>query len=325
MGSSVILPPRGQPKTGPDTTFKSAAIPNLVTFGLDRIEPPSPLYIQRDDLLVVTAVTALGLLDTVTVNLRLLLAPSVRGGQPDAPGAPDPSQSAQSSNIIVPSAAVLPMAAIFTPVTQILPLAEGYLLSVGATCATATQRGNTYVRVQIQRGKTATVNGPVFRTLFADYVTRSNSVGWPEGRVLEPAESTGALFNQTNAAPAAGVDWTFAWQSLSRTQLLSFSALLTTSAVVANRIVRIQLLDIAANIVYQGAANALIPASTAAQVSGLEGQNTSTIDATTVNVALPGPMIWSGGYTLRVNTLNLQAGDQWGQQNFQVQQWLANV
>lgn len=296
----VIVPPEYDP-SGPA---------NSVTFGLSKISPPSPLYIQRDDTLVLTATTNNGALDTVTCNIRMLLAPFDGG---------------RSGTVIVPEQAVIPLTAAYTPVSQTVQLSEGYLLSVGVIALSAAQRGTTFVRAQIQRGKTATVNGPVFRTMFADYVTRNQSVGWPDGRVLNTLEGPGSVFNQTNAQPGAGADWAFGFNALSRTRVISFNAQLLTSAVVANRIVRVQVKDGSGNIVYQGSPSAVIPASTTAQVTGLVGLNSAVTDPQTVNIALPPIILTGAGTTIGVSTTNLQAGDQWGQQNIYVEQWLDNV
>lgn len=324
MGSSVLLPPPGQPKTGPDAAFKSSAVPNIVTFQLDRAAPPSNVYIQRDDVLILEVASTFQPI-TVTLFGRMLLAPYQRGGQPDGPPVVDINEQPQSSNLIEPILGQL----VYTGgvgVTQQLkiPLSEGYLLSVSAFDSANSQRGATFVRAFLARGASTPLAPQSVFPLFADYTTQNAPIGWPNGRIVYPTEGPGDLFYQTVGQPAAGTDWLFTLPLNVRFRLRSLAATLTTSAAVANRIPRIQLKNISALIYYQGAVNQVIAASTAAKVSAQMGQVGTATDVTTVNIGLSGDVVLESGDSVVMNTLNLQGADQWSSIVLQFEQWLDN-
>lgn len=328
MGSSVILPPPGQPKTGPDPTFKSAALPNQVTFGFNQIGPPSPLYVQRDDVLVCNAIALAG--DTVTFNIRLLQVPFPQGAQPAKSGA-DPAAGLVTLPAQIVSGQVvisLPTPGTFTQKFQIL--SEGYLLGVTALdSGTVVSRGATFARAWLSRG-TAPGQTQAFQLLFADYVTVNSPIGWPGARTLYPTDGSGNIKEYTVANPAAGADWTVQFGPTARERIISANAQLLTSAAVANRIVRAQLLDGAGNLVYQGPPNQVIAAGVTAQVSISPATNQATTDTTSVGIPLPpGPHLTNqtgaSVASLKTVTLNLQAGDQWSNIRVLVEEWVDNV
>jgi hypothetical protein len=330
MGSGVLLPPPGQPGTGPDLSFKSAAVPNVVTFSLDRVGPPSPIYIQRDDQLVIEVVDFSGP-HTVSVRGRQLLAPFPRGGQPDKQAVPDPTQTAQSSNLIEPfSQDVSTLAGGPASVVKTLQLTEGYLLSVTVveTSQSTSQRGLVFVRVWINRGATSALASNAFQLLLADYVTATSMVGWPSGRIVFPTEGPGRMANPVVTTPGAGVDWSFQMPAGMRFRIQSVNAQLLTSAGVANRIPRVQIVGQTGTVVWQAPPSSVIAASTTAQVSMSSGQVTSTTDPQTVNITLPSPCILQGVDAardiLRVSTTNIQVGDQWSAISIEAEEWIDN-
>jgi hypothetical protein len=326
VGSSVILPAPGQPKKGPDPAFKTAAIPNLVTFGLDRIGPPSPLYIQRDDVLGIEVTSSVA--ETVTVNWRQLLAPFPRGGQPDAPGVPDASQTAQSSNVIEPSQKVVNITAAQrnTPQTFTVPLTEGYLLGVTAVGLNSVSRGQCFVRVVILRGALTFTSPQTFQTLFADYVTQFDIAGWPGGRVSDPNESTGLITSFTFANPAAGADFSVQSTPQHRWRLQSLTGVLTTSAAAGNRQVHVRITDGTPNILYDAPAPSVQAASLAVRYSFVPGLTSiATVDGSTV-VPLPPNLVMVGSNTIVTSaTTGLLAGDQWSLLAASVEDWLTQI
>jgi hypothetical protein len=321
VGSSVILPSPGQPKTGPDPSFQTAAYPNIVLFRYQDVDPPSPVYIQRGDEILMQAVSALAG-DTITFNYRVLVPPLPQpGGQPDQPSAAAQGAAGAKNPTIVFGQVVIALPNAYALVKVQQPLAEGFLLSVTALGA-VTQRGTAYARAFINRGN---ANAPFPGVpLFADYVTAQHPAGFPNGRFVYPTEGPGRLREITVGNPAAGADWSIPIgpSAQRRWRVQSLNAQLLTSAVVANRIPRLQLLDDAGNLVWQSAPSQVIVASTTAQVSAGQGQATATTDTTTVNVVLPGSTFMAGSAAIRSSTLNIQAADQWSNIFMEVEEWI---
>src|SRR5260370_7366021 len=113
-----MLPRRGPPGAMQPGEFVGAALPNIVTFGLDRVAPPSPTYIQRDDVLAFWITSSV--VETITFNWRQLLAPFPRGGQPFTGPQQDANQTAQSSNIIDPGQRVVNISAAHLNIPQLV-------------------------------------------------------------------------------------------------------------------------------------------------------------------------------------------------------------
>src|SRR5712691_5868344 len=152
----AFIPPKGQPSDTPVEPFRSNTVPNVTTFQFQNVAPPSSLYIQRDDLLVVEVADFSGP-HTVQVQGRVLLAPLPQSPQPGTPVDPNAPPSSPRSNVIEPftgTVATLAGGPVSTLLT--LPLAEGYLLSVTVveTSQSTAQRGLVFVRAWINRGAT---------------------------------------------------------------------------------------------------------------------------------------------------------------------------
>jgi hypothetical protein len=322
VGSSVILPSPGQPKTGPDPNFTSGSIPNIVTFSLKGLEPPSPLYIQRDDQLVIEGVSSL-VGTSVIVTARLLLASAPTAGQPDT-GHHDPVDAALGGNPVVTIQQVMQIPSAFTAAILTLPLAEGYLLSVTAVGGpvSASARGQLFIRLWINRGATFVGSPNAAQILVSDYVTINAPIGWPASRVLYPTEGPGNLREVTVANPAAGADWSLTVPSLTRWRIQNFNAQLVIANAGVARIIRAQLKTGAGVVMHQAAAQQTGAVNTTVQVSGSSGQITSVVDTTTLNLPLPGQVVVASGEILAVSTSNINAGDQWSNIRVLVEEWL---
>lgn len=298
MGSSVILPQPGQPTEGPDPHFTSASQPRRTTFRFDLVEPPVPQFVQPHELLLISTFASVA--STNRLTARILLADgSITGISLDFTCIADRAFH------------------FFTA-----PLYEGFLLSVTVLniSGVATKRGQTFVQVDIARGGPA--NNLKEYTLLADYLQSGASLGWPGGRIESTIDGPGWLHSVQQANPAAGADWAITVPAGARWRISSFAATLTTSATVANRIVRLQMNDAAVNNIMQTAPTAVIPASTTAVVSGFPGQSTPTTDPLTINVAMPGNPILPSAFRIVTSTIGIQAGDQWSAIWFEVEDWI---
>lgn len=322
MGSSVILPAPGQPKTGPDPAFKTAAIPNLVSFGLERVGPPSPLYVQRDDQLEIKY-RANGATGPLIVRWRELLAPFPRGGQPDAPAAPDPTQTPFSSNIIEPTEQQITVIADrLTHVLQI-PLTEGYLISLTVQGGNNTiPTVNLWVTVQIFRG-TATANTD-YRVLFAGYVYNNDILGWPEVAPRRSTDGVGQIRNVQVANPGAGVDWVFTVPTGARSRFITVNADLTVANSGAARPVEI-IVDDGVNVLARMATNATAPINATAHVNFSNSGTPSTSITSDLYAQMPATLVLLPTMRVRSLTTNIVAGDSWTNIWFLVEEWFADT
>lgn len=112
-------------------------------------------------------------------------------------------------------------------------------------------------------------------------------------------------------APAAGVDWSFILPGGSWWRLLAGRAVLTTSAVVAARAVRLRLSDGAA-VFHEVVSSATVPASSVAAFNMSPGFLGTQSPNAPITLNLSPPDIkFPAGYGLTIATFNLDVGDQW--------------
>jgi hypothetical protein len=303
-----FIPSPGQPAPLKDGEFVPSAPPNITSFGFDRIDPPSTLYIQRDDILVLEAFTSVAN-ESVTFTVRFLLPPSVRGGQPSDARPDKRTGVIQAGGIIEPQTFVIQPLQNQSSTQLRVNLGEGYLLSISAGAAQAVIRGQTFARAILLRGS-GTITQPAY-ALFADYCALRHAIGWPSGRVVMPDEGQGATAIRSAGVFAAGVDWTFTSpSSVVRSKIISGSALLTASATAANRNVEI-IVDDGANIVWRTSVGASITAGQAATVSLTTSNSPAGVVTLDQQAVIPPGLVLRPGWRLRSNTVNIQAGDQW--------------
>jgi hypothetical protein len=295
----AFVPPPGQPTPMQDGEFHSASQPSVVTWKLKDLDPPSPLYITRDDQIVVQGVSSSGGF-VFTINGRLLTI----------------------DGTIVPLQATINTISATTAVTKLVTGVEGYLLSLSIT-ATGQQRGVTYARAWLNRGLTALTN--CAQLLVADYCTQTMAASWPGNIFRDPVEGPGELTSVQVSNPSAGLDWAFNPGASVRAQVYSVNAQLVTSAAVANRNVQVQIFDGSSHVVYQNSAVASIVASTTAQVTLTPGNSQAQVVTTDLTILLPSPCIIMPNGILQVLTVNLQAADQWSAIWLQVERWMQSV
>lgn len=325
MGSSVILPQPGQPVEGPDPHFTSGSQPNVVTYKFQNLEPPTGLYIQRDDWLNTEVVTNQPN-EVVNFNVRLLLAQGPRPGQPLPPGVMvDQNQFVTGGTIVTCVFPVKPTALRVTTF-PFQSLWEGYLLSATAQATVALTRGQTFIRMDLTRGNAPFpgVASPQAQSLVHDYVTAAGTVGFPGTRVIGPTEGPGWIHSLQVPNPAAGADWTLTTLANQRLRVESLTAVFTASATVANRTPEL-IWDDGGNIMFVDDVNANIVAGQVIQVSST-GTNIPTGVVTTIlHVTMPPGMILVPGHRVRTNTPGIQAGDQWSAIFLNVEEWIDNT
>jgi hypothetical protein len=319
----AFIPAPGQPDPRIDPNFKSTSLPAITRFKWSDVDPPSPLYVLRDDLLFLEAILgSTPSTEVVTFNYRFLRVPEVQGGQPSDLGQPASGRTMVDYGIIDTGQDVIALAGgpLFKSTTR--TLGEGYLLSVSAIPANALQRGQTFVRVAIVRGGVNISNAA--QILLADYITVNGGGGWPYGRVLNPVEGPGAHRSLQVANPAAGTDFIMTTPANTQRTVTSFSAVFTAAAAVASRNINI-IVDDGANIVWQDDVSAAVTATQAVTVNGAQNTATVGIVATTLFVLLPPNLKLEPGWRVRSSTAAIQGLDQWSAIWFNVEDWIESL
>lgn len=282
--------------TSDKTPAPLAGPANAITFALDRTPPPSIVYIGRDDQLFLICMSSQAN-EIVTANIRLLLP----------------------NGVIVPTQVKVPLPTAYTQVTQLIPLAEGYLLTAGMAASLASVRGQTFARLAIVRAGSQLQT--VYEVLCADYINSSAPLGFPFGRVIDPLEGPGNLRRISVTTPGAGADWSQAVPTGARWRLAHLRALLTTAVAAGARNPHLQGVDGA--VIFES-----IP-SPADQAASLAVEYTIS-DAFLAGSAAAASNVWSvdqpfmldAGWTLRVLTANIQGADQWTAVVIVVEEWL---
>jgi len=167
----------------------------------------------------------------------------------------------------------------------------------------------TFVWLRICRGTTP--NAVILGTIASGYCTARQPLYWPNGIVQTATDGQGAMVVESQANPAAGADWTFAVPAGAFYRLVAVSAILTTSAVVANRQVRL-LLDDGVNVYY-------VAPMVVNQTAGIAWRNSwgealggsISADPSTVSSGLPSDNDMMSAFRVRTLTGNIDVGDQW--------------
>jgi hypothetical protein len=306
-----------------DPNFRVGSVPAFTHFTFRDVDPPSALYVLRDDQLLIQAVSIdTGFAHNVTFNYRFLRVPEVQGGQPSDLAQPGAARSVIDYGIIDTGADVLVLPVGVSQALFTRTLGEGYMLAVGAVATGVVERGMIFVRAVIQRGGVATLNAT--QTLFSDYVVPPTPASWPGGRQQAPLEGPGWLHLVQVANPGAGADWSMAVPFNIRRRILSVNAQLATSATVANRIVEMRHLS-GLNILANGTPNQVVVAGATVQVTGTSSLLTAVANVADVLVSIPSTLILQPGQSFNSNTINIQAGDQWSNIFLWVEDWVAGL
>ncbi len=282
------------PLTGPSS---------VVSYEFQGIQPPSMLYVNVDDQIIISAATS-QTAEVVTVNVRLLLP---TGRIEDMQFAIRPANTR-------------------TVLKQSFGLAEGYLLSMSAAAAVATTRGQTFVRAALQRS--ASGAGQPAYCLMADYVTTQAVPAYPNGRTLSPTEGPGWLYPYTQGNPSAGVDFSITVPVNARWKMRAGNAILTTSAAVANRVPGIAVTS-SGRIVFEANPGVAITASESPNISWMPLSPFSYVAGLLFSNPIPPDLYLTGNAANPMNIVSqtggLQAGDQWSVITLLTEEWLDNV
>lgn len=285
---------------GPSEGFKILSVAPATHFITDHVDAPTELYVTADQFLRVLGIT-FAALASITVRYRLL-------------------RSDDGQVVLMENTFTLPGDGFGHFLDIQLP--EGFLLSVWCTLSgTTAVRGNSYMTVQLWRGKTST---PTFlQTLVADSPNTAGSLGWPGGSLRASTEGPGFLNAQSFAAPAAGAEINLAVVNGQRWRVQALRFSLTTSAAVANRVVNLVHLSSSLE-VFRVPISGVIAASTTQIFTGMPGAGSPSLNNGVNLLPLPGLWELMPNDVIATVTTNLQAGDQYSIQNVSMEQWISS-
>lgn len=295
---------QGKNQSASDVTPAPLSGPSsVVSFEFQKIQPPSMLYVNVDDQLIISGASSqTG--EVITVNVRLLL----------------PTGRIEDMQFQLRPANTR------TVLKQSFGLAEGYLLSMSASASVAVTRGQTFLRVALQRS--AGGAGQPAALILADYVTTQSVPGYPNGRILSPTEGPGQIYIYVGTNPGAGNQWQQNVPVNARWRVRGVQSTFTTSGTAGNRFPGITVL-VGGNTVWTSYCLAAVIASTTQLV--VAGSLTPyTSGVTTVSMlGLPPDLVISGvtGFQMLIQSLTsgMLAGDAYTGIALLVEEWLDNV
>jgi len=215
----------------------------------------------------------------------------------------------------------------FTPATDRSPsvaeftIGDGYLLNVTLLASSGSpKRGQTYVRLQVIRGRGAAA--VVLGAVVQGYVTGNQDRAWPGSALEGSLEGDGVVRVIVGTDPAAGTEFVETVPTGARWQLLTVRLHLVTSAAAGSRRTTL-FVNSGTTIVWYLDSNVDVPPSSARNVTWAEGLpfSASTVD-TFGTAPLPAGYILAAAAQIKSTTLNLDAGDNYNVPALSVREWL---
>lgn len=279
----------------PSDNFSSLTREPQVQYAREGVNPPSPLYIGRNDLLRLTVWNSIVNLQA-SVDTRLLL--------PDGRIVP-------GRHTLIPTSARAQS-------DLDINLSEGFLLSAAVLATLGNpRRGQTFVRLLLLRGSPV---GQAFpEILVADYLDTRFVVGWPGGPQASAVDGAGTMRSIAGADPAAGAEISETVPTNARWRLWGFTFTLVTDATAANRVVDVALDDGAA-IYYRASVPTAQTASQTVIYSAAPQGVAQGVTNLRALVPLPTPCPLFQGHRIRTVTQALQAGDNFGAPQYLVEE-----
>lgn len=272
--------------------------PPQVEFTNRFVQPPSELYVFRDDILIVrvgNAVTGARL----RIEMRLL----------------------SPSGIVIPQRFEIDPPSDRTFNTSVFSLAEGFLLGVAIFPSAGTlRRGQVFVELSLGRGSE---NGfIILHHLTSDYVSDNGRIGWPGGRILSSLEGPGHLRSLVGTDPAVTLNISETVPAGARWRLVSMRFRLVTDANVAARRVVVEVVDDASQQVWQIPSRSTQAASaTETYFAAVVGFWETTLLQTHI-LPMPTGLMLLQGWRIRTLLQNVQAGDDFEAPRLWLEEWL---
>jgi len=283
--------PPGAAQAAPDPdAFRILSAPALVQFLIQGVQPPTRVYLARNDVLR---------LDVISLNF--VFGARVVGRYLGTDGQIIPFE--QDINTLVPG----------TLTTVRLNLAEGFLLSLAVT-PNESSSGDAQMYAIAGFERSVTGGTAFFDVLVAGYAASQRPLAFPGFSSQRPTDGAGAVLDLVGAVPVAGADPTFTLPVWLRMRPQAIVATLTAAVAAANRVPRLAL-PVFGGFAFFGPNNTQLASQVVTYTwFSNAGPSSNIVDATAANLfqqaAMPEftlPFL----STLRIFTDGIQAGDQW--------------
>ncbi len=201
------------------------------------------------------------------------------------------------------------------------PLQYGFLLGATVYSFGTPVPFRGQVLAQLSLTRTPTSGLLIHYGMGQDYITRAGVINWPFSRIITGVEGPGIPVSVLGTTPAAGAEFTQTVPTNARWRLHTIRALFTASATVANRTTVIRITD-GVNLIASIAQGVTFTANQQAAQSWVGGYSLRDSAAGEYVNPLAFPVDLLPGWIVGSATLGLQAGDQWSQLRFDVEEWL---
>lgn len=201
-------------------------------------------------------------------------------------------------------------------------LTEGFLLSLelqmDANQPSNRSRGQTRARVFILRGTKFGLF--LSQVLIQGMIDAKSYLTWPNGLIEVTAGGQGFIRSVTGTTPGAGAEVNETVPQFTRWGFRTLRVVLATSAAVANRAVKLAVTDGANTLFVIESGFTQVASTTFAYNFGLIGAR--ALANLALEHAIPFPQITMlQGYKIVTSTVGLQAGDQYSQLQYSVEDW----
>jgi|SRR5579863_313913 len=206
--------------------------------------------------------------------------------------------------------------------TFMIPLSYGWLISavVIANPNENATGGELYAVLSLMRGARAQLNQ--LEVLAAGYVVNFCPLSWPGSGVRRSVDLFPTSQAIIGATPAAGAEWGVAVPLGAVWRVISIVFKLVTSAVAANRIPAVAVIN-GTNDVLQVSETIAQPAGTTVIYEfGIAYPSTGVQISNLVTAAFPGDVVINSQFSLESSTTALQSGDQYSLVKLLVEEWL---
>ena len=205
---------------------------------------------------------------------------------------------------------------------KLIALSAGYVVTLSAASSTtATEPGQCFVQVDLVRGFSGGLI--TLGTLLQGYVGGFAALSWPGSPLRTALEGPGFIATINGSNPGAGQEISQLVPQRVRWRLLSFQAVLLTSAVVATRTAALFVTNTLGSNIAKISAPYGHLASQAIEYYWFAGMPMSAAPSLfPVVQGFPADLPIKAGFFLRTVTNNLDAGDDWSAPTYTVEQWL---
>jgi hypothetical protein len=203
--------------------------------------------------------------------------------------------------------------------SQFVPFAEGWLISMAIRCTTAVANGQ-WTFAQLLQSATSNNSNSLHGLIWEGYVPLNTSTGWPGLPPKEITDGAGTLRSITGTTPGAGVEISETVPNFRRWTLVGLTIFLTSSAAAGNRNIAV-VIDDGVNVLFQSQCLFNQIASTVPGYSAPIAQGSQPILAGPQSINLPLPYPMKAGFRLRTQTAGLLAGDQFTAPHYLVNEW----